>query len=287
MGSQHSNAVLITGCSTGIGKATASFLARSGWNVYATARRISDLADLAAAGCRTLALDVTDEESMREAVRGVEADAGAVGVLINNAGYMQTGAIESVPLDRVRAQFETNVFGLVRLTQLVLPGMRRARYGRIVNLSSMGGRLTLPGGGYYHASKYGVEAISDALRFEVARFGIKVIVIEPGLIRTAFGAAATQSAATLPDTADNTYAAFNAAYVAAIEPAYTTGPFARLGAGPERVAQTIERAIRAKHPKARYLVTPSAHILVTLRRLLPDRAWDAFAGSQIEAPRPA
>ena len=128
---------------------------------------------------------------MRAAVEAVEAEHGAVGVLVNNAGYSQSGAIETVAMDKVRAQFETNVFGLVRLCQLVLPGMRRQRWGKIVNLSSMGGRLVFPGGGFYHATKYAVEAISDALRFEVKGFGIDVILIEPGLIRTSFGETAS------------------------------------------------------------------------------------------------
>src|SRR4051795_4008846 len=185
-----SRAVLITGCSTGIGRATAERLAANGHTVYATARRPESIADLEQAGCRTLACDVTSEESMQATVRAVEEAEGAVGVLVNNAGYSQSGAIESVPIERVRAQFETNVFGLVRLTQLVLPKMREQRWGKIVNLSSMGGRFTFPGGGFYHATKYAVEAISDALRFEVRGFGIDVVIVEPGLIRTSFGAAA-------------------------------------------------------------------------------------------------
>src|SRR3954470_633509 len=187
-----SRAVLITGCSSGIGRATAAHLSAKGWTVYATARRREALAELEERGCRTLSLDVTDEESMSAAVRAVEEAEGAVGVLVNNAGYSQSGAVESVPLDRVRAQFETNVFGLVRLTQLVLPKMRVQRWGKIVNLSSMGGRLVFPGGGFYHATKYAVEAISDALRFEVKGFGIDVIIVEPGLIRSSFGETAVQ-----------------------------------------------------------------------------------------------
>ena len=153
---------------------------RPGWTVYATARRPESIADLKDAGCRTLALDVTDEQSMRAAVDAVEQAEGAVGVLINNAGYSQGGAIETVPLDAVRRQFETNVFGLIALTQLVLPAMRGQHWGKIVNIGSMGGRLTFPGGGLYHATKYAVEAISDALRFEVRGFGVDVILIEPG-----------------------------------------------------------------------------------------------------------
>src|SRR5215218_9188671 len=151
-----SKAVLITGCSTGIGRATAEHLAAKGHTVYASARRLESIADLGAKGCKTLALDVTSEESMRAAVAAVEGSHGAVGALVNNAGYSQSGAIESVPLDSIRAQFETNVFGLVRMCQLVLPAMRRERSGRIVNISSMGGRLVFPGGGAYHATKYAV-----------------------------------------------------------------------------------------------------------------------------------
>ena len=167
-----SKAVLVTGCSSGIGRATAERLARSGWTVYATARRVEAIAGLESAGCRLLALDVNDEASMRAAVAAIEAEHGAVGVLINNAGYSQSGAVESVAMEDVRRQFETNVFGLVQLTQLVLPKMRAQRWGKVVNVSSMGANFTFPGGGFYHATKYALEAISDALRFEVRAFGV-------------------------------------------------------------------------------------------------------------------
>src|SRR5438105_9793939 len=157
--STPSRAVLITGCSSGIGRATAERLARNGCTVYATARKPESIADLEGAGCRLLALDVTDEDSMAAAVRQVEEAEGAVGVLVNNAGYSQSGPVEEVPLEDVRRQFETNVFGLVRLCQLALPGMRRQGWGRIVNVSSMGGKLVFPGGGFYHGTKHAVEAI--------------------------------------------------------------------------------------------------------------------------------
>src|ERR671937_1934608 len=148
----ESKAVLVTGCSSGIGRATAERLATTGWTVYATARRPETLEPLANAGCRTLALDVTDADSMQAAVRAIEEAEGAVGVLVNNAGYSQSGAVEDVPMDQVRRQFETNVFGLVRLTQLVLPGMRRQGWGKVLNISTMGGRLTFQGGGFYHST---------------------------------------------------------------------------------------------------------------------------------------
>jgi NAD(P)-dependent dehydrogenase (short-subunit alcohol dehydrogenase family) len=278
-----SKAVLITGCSSGIGHATAEHLAGEGWKVYATARRPETIAELAEKGCETLALDVTDEESMRSAVSIVEAADGAVGALVNNAGYSQSGAVETIPMDRLRAQFETNVFGLVRMCQLVLPAMRRAGQGRIVNLSSMGGRLTFPGGGAYHATKYAVEAVSDVLRFEVAGFGIQVVVVEPGLITTEFGNVAAGSVGAARD-GDDAYAGFNATVAAATKRAYD-GPMRRLGGGPETVARAIERALRARRPRTRYVVTPSARLALASRRMLPDRAWDAVMRAQFPAPR--
>jgi NAD(P)-dependent dehydrogenase (short-subunit alcohol dehydrogenase family) len=272
--------ILITGSSSGIGRATALRLARRGLPVYATARRLSTLTDLAAAGARTLELDVTDEESMRAAVAAVEAEHGPVGVLVNNAGYGEYGMVEEADLDRVRQQFETNVFGLARMAQLVLPGMRRAGAGRIVNVSSMGGRLVFPGGGYYHASKYAVEALSDALRFEVRPFGIDVVLIEPGLIRTSFGDTA---AGTLAKTSDATgpYAALNRA----VDEQMASGYRSRLMAAPaDSVAAAIERAVTTRRPRQRYVVTPTAKALVHTRRLLGGRFWDTFLRTQF---RPA
>ena len=197
-GSSASKVVLITGCSSGIGAATADHLAQRGYTVYATARRPDTLAPLVANGCRAIALDVNDEDSMRAAVEQVEAEHGSVGALVNNAGYSQSGALESIPLDNIRRQFETNVFGLIRMCQLVLPGMRKAGAGRIVNIGSMGGKLTFPGGGVYHATKYAVEALSDALRFEVQGFGVQVVLIEPGLIVTDFAKTAVSSPRSCP-----------------------------------------------------------------------------------------
>jgi NAD(P)-dependent dehydrogenase (short-subunit alcohol dehydrogenase family) len=275
-----SKAVLITGCSSGIGKATALWLAERGWTVWATARRKESLAELEAKGCHTLALDVDDEASMERAVRAVEAAHGAIGVLINNAGYSQSGAIEAVPMERVRAQFETNVFGLVRLTQLALPKMRAQGWGRVVNVSSMGGKLVFPGGGFYHATKYAVEAISDALRFEVRGFGVEVVVIEPGLIRTGFAQTAVDSMG----EGSGPYAGFDAGVASTTRENYERGPLAALGGGPEAVAETIERAVSAARPRARYTVTPSAKLLISTRRLLPDRVWDALVG--LFYPRP-
>jgi NAD(P)-dependent dehydrogenase (short-subunit alcohol dehydrogenase family) len=281
--SAPSKAVLVTGCSSGIGRATALRLAGSGWKVYASARRPETISQLSDAGCQTLALDVTDEQSMQAAVDSIEQAEGAIGVLINNAGYSQSGAIETVPLDAVRRQFETNVFGLVRLTQLVLPKMRAQRWGKIVNIGSMGGRLSFPGGGHYHATKHAVEAISDALRFELRGFGIDVILLEPGLITTEFGEAATASVADTTIAGDDPYATFNATVGAVTKGAYD-GPMRLLGAGPDRVAKVIERALKRRHPPARITITPSAKLTIGMRRLLPDRAWDAAMRAQFPEP---
>jgi NAD(P)-dependent dehydrogenase (short-subunit alcohol dehydrogenase family) len=274
--------VLITGCSTGIGRATAERLARNGLNVYATARRVESIEDLQAAGCKTLALDVTDEASMQAAVSAVEGADGAILALVNNAGYSQSGAVETIAMDDLRRQFETNVFGLVRMCQLVLPGMRREGRGRIVNISSMGGRLVFPGGGAYHGTKFAVEAISDALRFEVQGFGVDVVLIEPGLIKTDFAHAAVGSMNDV-ESDGGPYAAFNAAVAAETAGVYE-GPLARLGAGPEAVARVIEKAISSRRPKTRYPVTPSARLALTQRKLLTDRMWDRVVGTQF--PRP-
>jgi NADP-dependent 3-hydroxy acid dehydrogenase YdfG len=276
-----SNAVLITGCSSGIGHATAARLVDDGWRVYATARRPETLTDLRERGCETLGLDVTDEASMRAAVDAVTEAEGAVGVLVNNAGYSQSGALETVPIEQVRTQFETNVFGLLRMCQLVLPGMRAQRWGKIVNLSSMGGRLTFPGGGVYHATKYAVEALSDALRFEVRGFGVDVIVVEPGLIVTNFGDAAAGSVPA--PAAGDPYAEFNDKVARLTREAYR-GPMAKLGAGPDAVATTIAKAIRASRPRARYPVTASAHLMINQRRLTPDRVWDLMMRAQFPPP---
>ncbi len=277
-----SKAVLITGCSSGIGEATARRLAAGGWTVYATARRLERIEHLKDAGCHTLALDVTDETSMRAAVDEVQRVEGAVGVLVNNAGYSQGGAIESVPLEAARSQFETNVFGLIGMTQLVLPAMRAQHWGKVVNIGSMGGRLTFPGGGLYHATKYAVEAISDALRFEVKGFGIDVVLLEPGLIVTEFAANAVAKASEA--MTDGPYTEFDAK-VSALTTGVYEGPMRHLGGGPEVVAKAIDKAISRRRAPSRVPVTASARLSILQRKLLPDRVWDAAMRSQFPQPK--
>jgi NAD(P)-dependent dehydrogenase (short-subunit alcohol dehydrogenase family) len=278
----NSRAVLITGCSTGIGRATAERLATAGWPVFASARRVESMRDLEARGCRTLELDVCDEGSMQRGIEEVEKTHGAVGVLVNNAGYGSEGPIEEVPMEEVRRQFETNVFGLARMCQLVLPGMRRQGWGKIVNISSMGGRMTLPGGGFYHATKYAVEALSDALRFEVRGFGVDVIVIEPGPIKTQFGDTSIEKIRAL-GAPDSPYAAFRDALAKGIRDIYE-GPMGALAAGPEAVAKVIERAISARRPRTRYPVTAAARLFMGTRRWLPDRGFDLLMRAQLPIP---
>lgn len=284
--SSVSKVVLITGCSSGIGRATALTLAKSGYKVVATARKVETLAELTAAGCIPMALDVNDEASMKAAVDRIESELGRVGILINNAGYSQSGAVESVPLDKVRKQFETNVFGLLRLTQLVLPGMRAQGWGKVVNVGSMGGRLTFPGGGIYHATKYALEALSDALRFEVAGFGIDVILIEPGLIKTEFAHAVRRELSDVPASNDkDPYATFNAAVEKATVDAYDNGPLARFGGASEDVAAAIQGAIEARRAPSRVPVTLSARLLVGMRGFMSDRMWDRFVSTSFPQPK--
>jgi NAD(P)-dependent dehydrogenase (short-subunit alcohol dehydrogenase family) len=272
--------VLITGCSSGIGRATAEHLAGQGFDVYATARRVDSLADLEAKGCRTLALDVTDDASARAAVERVESEAGGIDVLVNNAGYGRSGAVESIPIDDIRSQFETNVLGYLRMAHLVLPGMRERGAGRILNISSVAGKVTMPGSGVYSASKFAIEAISDALRYEVGGFGIRVVVIQPGPIRTQFTSGANETIADA--AAAGPYADFHAA----VAKADAEGDQSRLAGDAEDVAKAIERAIRARRPKPRYTVTPLARIAPWIHAVLSDRAWDGFLRGQVKPPAP-
>lgn len=275
MGRSDHGITLVTGASSGIGHATALALAEAGYRTYATARRREALEELERSGLSVLPLDVTEERSMVDAVAAIEAAHGAVDLLVNNAGYSEMGPIEEVTLERVRRQFETNVFGLVRLCQLVLPGMRRAGRGRIVNVSSMGGEFTMPYAGIYHASKYAVESISDALRFEVRPFGIDVIVIQPGVVRTPLGAATAEAMRT-PE--GSPYAAHVARVRSFIEANADDADSSALA--PEDVARVIVGAVTAGEPATRYKVGMEAEQITAARRALSDREWDAMFGEQ-------
>ncbi len=281
MSDQASRAILITGCSTGIGRATALRLASRGHNVYASARKLEAIRDLGDAGCKIVALDVCDEASMRAAVEQIAAKEGAVGALVNNAGYGQVGSIEDLSMADVRSQFETNFFGLVHLTKMVIPGMRAQGWGRIVNVSSVGGKVVIPGFGVYHATKFAVEAMSDAMRFELKNFGIRVSVIEPGAIRTEFEQTSAATIGSEARAAGSSYAAFYESIETQARNMYK----GRMSVGPEMVAKAIEHAATSKRPRSRYPLTPGARVMIAARRALPDGGWDALMGMQVSRPK--
>ena len=259
---------LVTGASSGIGEDTARKLQALGYIVYGAARRTDRLQTLVADGVRPLAMDVTDDASMTAGVNRILEETGRIDVLVNNAGYGSYGAIEDVPIDEARRQFEVNVFGLARLTQLVAPHMRAQGSGTIINISSMGGRLTTPLGGWYHATKYAVEALSDALRMELRPFGIDVVVVEPGGIRTEWY---TIAADHLEATAEGS------AYADQIRAAAGSmrgESNLRRFSPPEVIARTIVKIVTARHPRTRYAVGFMAKPLIAARQVLPDRAFD-------------
>lgn len=269
--------VLITGCSSGLGETTARVFREAGHLVIATARRIDALAPLEALGCETLALDVTDETSRRAAVETVEQRFGSIGVLINNAGYGQYGPLEEMPPELLRRAFETNVFGLLRMAQLVLPGMRRAGRGRIVNISSLAGRVTAQGGGVYHMTKYAVEALVDALRPEVKPFDIDVVNVLPGPFVSRYR---DKVIASIPDTgADSPYAAYKRNVGKYILEFLQPGRFGIMTA--EHVARVVFRAGTTRRPRTRYNVGFWAKFGPIGRALTPDRLVDAYMTREI------
>jgi NAD(P)-dependent dehydrogenase (short-subunit alcohol dehydrogenase family) len=260
--------ILITGSSSGIGRATAIEAARRGHRVFASARRQEDVADLTAKGIETLVLDVTDPGSIDVGVATVLGTTGRIDALVNNAGYGQYGAIEDVSEEEWRAQFEVNVFGAAAVLRSVLPGMRAARQGTIVNVSSLAGKVTVPFAGPYCASKHALEAISDALRVELAPWRIRVVVVEPGPITTHFGDRSRQATARILAT-PGPYSRFYENAERASEKDFQRGR-----RSPEAVARVIVRAIESKRPRTRYRVAPLARIMVPLKVITSDRFLD-------------
>ena len=262
--------ILITGASSGIGFDAAATLSRQGHRVYAAARRVERMEPLKELGVVPLQMDVTDEASMEAGVRTVLEAEGRIDVLVNNAGYGYFGAIENVPMEEARRQLEVNVFGLARLCQLVLPSMREQGSGRIVNIASVAGKTVLYFGGWYHVSKYSVEALSDALRMELKPFGIEVSMIEPGGIRTNWGIIAADH---LAESSKGTpYEAEGLRESETMRKAYSM----RLLSKPSVVARAISRAVNSRRPRARYRVGFGAGTLVFLHSILPTRWWDAL-----------
>ena len=279
--------VLITGCSSGIGRATAHAFTEEGWTVYATARNPADIETLGEAGCELATLDVTDQSDIDRVVNRILDEEGAIDALVNNAGYGQFGPIEDVPVERVHRQFDVNVYGPHRLIRAVLPGMRRERDGTIINVSSVAGRVSIPGGGVYSGSKFAIEAMSDALRNEVREFDVDVVVVEPGPVRTKFTQRAereasgepTETASGEPTEADadgdsglDRSGAYDAFY-AMFEDAKLVGGDGPGAVEPELVAEAIVNAASATQPPARVQPGPFARAGV-LARFLPDPLRD-------------
>jgi NAD(P)-dependent dehydrogenase (short-subunit alcohol dehydrogenase family) len=258
---------LVTGASAGIGKAIVRRLLKDGWTVYGAARRTGQMADIRQEGAKVLEMDVTDDASMLNGVQAVLTAEGRIDALVNNAGYGSYGAIEDVPIDEARRQFEVNVFGVARLTQLVLPSMRNARSGTIVNITSMGGRIWMPIGGWYHATKHALEVLSDALRVETRPFGINVVVVQPGAIQSEWAGIAADN---LEKTGKGSV------YQDSI------GPMARAlrnygkAASPDVVADAVARAVQSPRPKRRYATPMDAKALIFLHWLLPDSLYEAL-----------
>lgn len=261
---------LVTGASSGIGEATALKLKAQGYTVYAAARRVERMKLLADQGIQVLAMDVTDDASMQAGIAEIIAKSGRIDVLVNNAGYGSYGAVEDVPLAEARAQFDVNVFGAVRLVQLALPHMRAQRSGTIVNITSMGGKIHTPLGAWYHGTKFALEAISDCLRMEVEPFGINVVVIEPGGIKTEWAGIAADK---LRDVSGGgAYGAQAKAMALSMD-----GEASRKRQSPpEIIADTIAKAVSSPRPKTRYAVGFGAKPMIFMRRLLSDRAFDGF-----------
>ena len=260
--------VLITGASSGIGEATAMLLHQEGCRVYAAARRTEKMKHLQARGIRILKMDVTNDDEMVNGVEVIIKEQGKIDILVNNAGYGAYGAIEDVPLKEARRQFEVNIFGPARLCQLVLPHMRKNYYGKIVNISSMGGKLYTPLGAWYHATKYALEGLSDCLRMETKEFGIDVIIIEPGLIQSEWGDIAIDSM--LKTSGNTAYSPLAHAEAKMYKKAYADPKSSK----PEVIAQVILKALTSKRPKTRYVAGHMAKMYLFFRKILSDKMFD-------------
>lgn len=259
---------LVTGASSGIGKATAKQLLKDGLTVYVAARRIEKMQDLAKLGAIPLKMDITDTEQIAAVVDQIARDHGGVDILVNNAGYAIYGAVEDTSIADARRQFEVNIFGLADLTQRVLPYMRKQKFGRIINISSIGGKIYTPLGAWYHATKHALEGWSDCLRMELEPFGIDVVIVEPGAIKTEFGD--VMSAPMLERSGEGPYSEFAHKVATAVDNMYDE----KKSSPPEVIAKVISKAVKAGRPKTRYAAGKLAGTVLFMRRWLPDRWFD-------------
>lgn len=262
--------ILITGASSGIGFDAAQTLARQGHTVYAAARRVEKMEPLQSDGVKVMRMDVTDSVSMAEGVKTVLDAEGRIDVLVNNAGYGYFGAVENVTMEEARRQVEVNVFGLAELCKLVLPIMRKQGSGRIINTSSIAGKMVLPFGAWYHVSKFSVEALSDALRMEMRPFGVDVVLIEPGGIKTDWGIIAAKH---LAESSKGTAYEEDALREAKLIHKGYSGNYL---SAPRVVTHAISRAVNSQRPRARYRIGSGAFIMVFLHTVLPTHWWDGM-----------
>ena len=259
---------LITGASSGIGESAAILLQNAGFTVYGAARRTDKMKSLEAKGISTISLDITNEESIVNCVNTITKKEGSIDVLVNNAGYGSFGAIEDVPMEEARRQFDVNIFGLARLTQLVLPGMRKNNYGKIINISSMGGKVYTPFGGWYHATKHALEGWSDCLRLEVKPFGVDVVIVEPGGIKTPWGQIAADN---LKKTSGKGAYAEQANKAAeTTEKRYSSNQLSKA----EAIGKVILKAVSVRKPKTRYVKGYMAAPSIFIRKWFGDRFFD-------------
>ncbi len=267
---------LVTGASSGIGAAIAERLLADGLVVYGAARRVEKMEPLQAKGAKTLKMDITKEEEVAAVIRTIEEQDGGVDVLVNNAGFGMYGAMEDTSIEDARYQFEVNLFGLARVTKGVLPGMRQKGAGRIINISSVGGKIYTPLGSWYHATKHALEGWSDCLRLELKAFGIHVVVVEPGLIDTEFGD--TMLGPMMERSGSGPYAELAGKLEKATRASYKEGA----ASPPSVIAKAISKAVRARKPKIRYVAGKYARPLLFLRKWFGDRLFDAAVMSQVK-----
>lgn len=275
MFTQEKKTALVTGASSGMGKAIARRLIDDGYQVYVAARSINKMADLAELGAQPLRMDISSDEEIVSGVNRILSQTGGVDVLVNNAGFGLYGPVEEVSIDEARYQFEVNLFGAARLTQLLLPAMRSRGAGHIVNVTSMGGKMYSMLGAWYHATKHALEGWSDCLRLEVAGFGIKVVIVEPGVIETGFGDAASETI--VKRSASGPYGQLMQMVATAINKTYGQGT----GSHPAVVADVVSRAVKSDNPRTRYAVGKFAKMLIRMRVWLGDRLFDRIILSQM------
>lgn len=272
---QGKKTALVTGASSGMGKAIAKRLIQDGYQVYVAARSVDKMADLARLGAEPLRMDVSKDEEIVAGVNTILAQAGGVDVLVNNAGFGLYGPVEEIGIDEARYQFEVNLFGAARLTQLLLPAMRARKSGYIVNITSMGGKMYSALGAWYHATKHALEGWSDCLRLEVAEYGIKVVIVEPGVIETGFGDGATESI--VKRSASGPYGKMVQMVAKSIKNTYGHGT----GSDPGVIADVVSKAVASKNPKTRYAAGKMAKMLIGMRVWLGDRIFDRMILSQM------